>query len=446
MLHLFGPAQPFCDRLPRRDFLKIGGLALGGLSLTDVLRAEQTQGSTSRHKGIIMIYLPGGPPHQDLYDLKIDAPVEIRGEFDPITTNVPGIEICEHLPRLAQRMDKFAVIRSLVGSDGAHASSLCLTGHRFGSDPPGGWPTIGACVSATQGPTARAIPAHADLSMRMQHTPYNITGSGYLGTSHAPFRPDKDVMDDLVLAGDSLTRLPDRKHLLTMFDRFRKEVDARRQLTTLDTATDQALDVLTSSRMVEALDLSKEDPRTRDRYGQDTPDALPYWQLGYQCLMSKFLLARRLIEAGVRVVTVTFADMDWHGSNFVFGRKVFPLFDQGITALVDDLHDRNLLDDVTVIAWGEFGRTPRINANAGRDHWPQVSCALLAGGGMKTGQVIGSTNRLGEYAVNRPIDYREVLATAYHNLGIDARQTTVNDLNHRPRYLVEDHEPVKELV
>jgi hypothetical protein len=343
-------------------------------------------------------------------------------------------------------MDKFAIIRSLVGSDGAHASTLCVTGHRFGNEPPGGWPSIGSCVSAVQGPTSPAIPAAADLSMRMQHLPYNITGAGFLGTTHAPFRPDQDVLDDMTLGGDALTRLPDRKNLLSLFDRFRREVDARRQLAALDTATDQALDVLTSSRMVEALDLTNEDPRIRDRYGVDDPAALPYGHLGYQCLMSKFLMARRLIEVGVRVVTVSFADMDWHGSNFVFGRKVFPLFDQGITALVDDLEIHGMLDDVTVIAWGEFGRTPRINANAGRDHWPQVSCALLAGGGMKTGQVIGSTNHLGEHAVDRPIDYREVLATAYHNLGLDARQTTILDLNHRPRYLVEEHEPVKELV
>lgn len=446
MLTLCARGRSFCNRLPRRDFLKIGGLALGGLSLADVLRAEQGAGTSARHKGVIMIYLPGGPPHQDLYDLKPDAPSEVRGEFDPIPTSVPGIEICELLPRLAQRMDKFAVIRSLVGSDGAHASTLCMTGHRWASDPPGGWPSLGACVSAVQGPTSPAIPASADLSLRMQHTPYNITGAGFLGTAHAPFRPDQDVLQDMVLGSDALGRLTDRKQLLSTFDRFRRDVDARRQLVALDTATDQALDVLTSSRMVEALDLAQEDPRTRDRYGEDDPKALPYGHLGYQCLMSKFLMARRLIEAGVRVVTVTFADFDWHGGNFVHAKKVFPLFDQGITALVDDLHDRGLLNDVTVIAWGEFGRTPRINQSAGRDHWPQVSCALLAGGGMKTGQVIGSTNRLAEYAVNRPVDYREVLATAYHNLGINARQTTVRDLNHRPRYLVEDHEPVRELV
>jgi hypothetical protein len=393
-----------------------------------------------------MIYMPGGPPHQDLYDLKPDAPAEVRGEFDPIPTNIPGIDICEHLPLLAQRMDKFAVIRSLVGSDGAHASTLCVSGNPWSNQPAGGWPSFASCVSALQGPTGKAIPAAADLSMRMQHDPYNLPGSGFLGTPHAPFRPDQEVVQNMTLAGDSLSRLADRRSLLSTFDRFRSEVDTRRELATLDTATDQALDVLTSSRMVDALDLTKEDAATRERYGKDDPNALPYGYLGYQAIMSKFLLARRLIEAGVRCVTVSFADFDWHGNNFINGKKVFPLFDRGITALVDDLSDHGLLSDVTVIAWGEFGRTPRINATAGRDHWPQVSCALLAGGGMKTGQAIGSTNHLAEHAVNRPVNYREVLATAYHNLAIDVRQATVHDLNHRPRYLVENFEPVRELV
>ncbi len=446
MLALHGQPQRLCDGLSRREFLTIGGLAFGGLSLPHILRAEQASGSASRHKGIIMIYLPGGPPHQDLYDLKPDAPAEVRGEFDPIPTNVPGIDICEHLPLLAQRMDKFAVIRSLVGSDGAHASTLCVTGNPWSNQPPGGWPSFASCVSALHGPTGKAIPAAADLSMRMQHDPYNLPGAGFLGTPHAPFRPDQEVVQNMTLGGDALSRLADRRGLLSTFDRFRSDVDARRELATLDTATDQALDVLTSSRMVDALDLTKEDAATRERYGQDDPNALPYGYLGYQAIMSKFLMARRLIEAGVRCVTVSFADFDWHGNNFINGKKVFPLFDRGITALVDDLSDRGLLNDVSVIAWGEFGRTPRINATAGRDHWPQVSCALLAGGGMKTGQVIGSTNRLAEHAVNRPVNYREVLATAYHNLGIDVRQATVHDLNHRPRYLVEQFEPVRELI
>lgn len=447
MLSLTGPQPTFCDRVPRRAFLQLGGLAVGGLSLTDVLRAQERSPATPRQRGAIMIYMPGGPPHQDLYDLKPDAPSEIRGEFDPIDTNVSGIQICELLPRLAQRMDRFAIVRSLVGSDGAHASTLCTTGRAYGSDPAGGWPIFSACVSALHGQTHPAVPAAADLSEKMEHNPYNIRGSGFLGARHKPFRPEGDVLADLTLPGDLLGRLNDRRALLSSFDRFRRQADvARNAAGELDTCTEQALDMLTSGALAQALDLEQEDPAVRASYGTDDPLVLPYSHAGYRALMSRFLLARRLIEAGVRCVTVSFADFDWHGSNFLFARKVFPLFDQGITALVDDLHQRGLAEDVSVVAWGEFGRTPRINENAGRDHWGQVSCALLAGGGMRTGQVIGSTNRYAETAQDRPVHYAEVLATIYHRLGLDVATATVPDFNGRPRYLVDDFRPAPELI
>lgn len=449
MLIVDGRQNRFCDRVSRRTFLNVGGLALGGVCLPQLLQAEQTAGVRSGHKGIIMVYMPGGPPHQDLYDLKPDAPAEVRGEFDPIDTSVPGIQICELLPRLAARMHRLSIIRSLVGSDGAHASSLCSTGYPFGRTPPGGAPNYGSIVSAIEGPTSPAIPACADLSERMQHTPYNIGGPGFLGSSHAPFRPDGEVRENLAVSGEVLARLDDRKSLLAAFDRYRQSADTARIQSAgaaLDDNTALALDILTSSRLAKALDLEQEDPRVRERYGTDDPQALPYSHLGYKALMSRFLLARRLIEAGVRCVTVSFADFDWHGANFRFARKVFPLFDQGMSALVDDLYDRGLDRDVSVVAWGEFGRTPRINKDAGRDHWPQVSCALLAGGGMQTGQAIGATNRLGEHAVQRPVHYEEVLATLYRNLGINVEQATVRDLNGRPRYLVDGHQPIRELA
>jgi hypothetical protein len=448
MLIVDGRQRRFCDGLSRRTFLHVGGLALGGACLPQMLAAEQSAGMRGGHKWIIMIYMPGGPPHQDLYDLKPDAPPEVRGEFDPIETSVPGVEICELLPQLAARMHRLAIIRSLVGSDGAHASALCSTGYSFGRSPPGGAPLYGSVVSALMGPTSAAIPSCADLSERMQHTPYNIGGPGFLGPAHAPFRPDGEVRENLTVAGEMVARLDDRRSLLASFDRHRESVEADRALSAAATGdtTSLALDILTSSRLARALDLDQEDPRTRDRYGVDDPQALPYSHLGYKALMSRFLIARRLIEAGVRCVTVSFADFDWHGSNFKFARKVFPLFDQGISALVDDLYDRGLDRDVSVVAWGEFGRTPRINKDAGRDHWPQVSCALLAGGGMRTGQAIGATNRLGEVATQRPVDYREVLATLYRNLGVDVEQATVRDLNGRPRYLVDGHLPIRELA
>ena len=438
----------FCDRVNRRSFLQVGGLFLGGMSLPQLLQADQLSGagSASRHRGAIMIYMPGGPPHQDMYDLKSDAPVEVRGEFDPIATSVPGIDICELMPRLAQRMDRFSIIRSLVGSDGAHASNLCVTGTPHGSKHPGGAPHFGSMISAVQGQTHRAVPAVADLSEIMQHAPYNIGGPGFLGSAHQPFRPDGETRANMLLSESLAPRMDDRRALLTSFDRFRRDTDARRGLGTLETHVDQALDVLTSSRVMQALDLDREDPKVRARYGTDDAQILPYSNLGYRALVSRFLMARRLVEAGVRCVTVSFADFDWHGANFVHGRKVLPVFDQAITALVEDLHDRGLSDDVSVVAWGEFGRTPRINPAGGRDHWPQVSCALLAGGGMKSGQVIGSTNRLAESAQSRPVHYGEVLATLYHNLGIDLDTATVRDPGGRPRYLIDGHRPVPELV
>ena len=438
----------FCDRVNRRSFLQVGGLFLGGMSLPQLLQADQLSGagSASRHRGAIMIYMPGGPPHQDMYDLKSDAPVEVRGEFDPIATSVPGIDICELMPRLAQRMDRFSIIRSLVGSDGAHASNLCVTGTPHGSKLPGGAPHFGSMISAVQGQTHRAVPAVADLSEIMQHAPYNIGGPGFLGSAHQPFRPDGETRANMLLSESLAPRMDDRRALLTSFDRFRRDTDARRGLGTLETHVDQALDVLTSSRVMQALDLDREDPKVRARYGTDDAQILPYSNLGYRALVSRFLMARRLVEAGVRCVTVSFADFDWHGANFVHGRKVLPVFDQAITALVEDLHDRGLSDDVSVVAWGEFGRTPRINPAGGRDHWPQVSCALLAGGGMKSGQVIGSTNRLAESAQSRPVHYGEVLATLYHNLGIDLDTATVRDPGGRPRYLIDGHRPVPELV
>ena len=453
MLTLTGSRlSSFCDRLTRRSFLQVGGLFIGGMSLPRLLQAEPfpskrtASKSPSAHRSVIMIYMPGGPPHQDMYDLKPDAPVEVRGEFDPISTSVNGIQISELMPRLAQRMDRFSIIRSLVGSDGAHASTLCVTGAPYGNKIQGGAPHFGSFVSAVQGQTHRAVPAVADLSEIMQHSPYNVGGPGFLGSAHQPFRPDGETRANMQPHENLLPRMDDRRALLTSFDRFRHESDIRRRMEGFETHIEQALDVLTSSRVMQALDLDREDPKVRARYGTDDDKILPYSNLGYRALVSRFLVARRLIEAGVRCVTVSFADFDWHGANFVHARKVLPVFDQAITALVDDLHDRGLSNDVSVVAWGEFGRTPRINPAGGRDHWPQVSCALLAGGGMKTGQVIGSTNRLAESAQTRPVHYGEVLATLYHNLGIDLDSTTVRDPAGRPRYLIDSHRPIPELV
>jgi len=440
------PGQPIrlCDGLTRRDFLTIGSLAMGGLTLPQLLRAEQETGRGS-DKAVIMIYLTGGPPHQDMVDLKPNAPEEIRGEFQPIATNVPGIQISELMPRVAGMMDKFAIIRTLVGSEGRHSSFQCTTGRRFANQPLGGWPEIGSVLSSLRGPVDRSVPPAIDLSMHMEHLPYNLPGPGYLGREHAPFKPSGEAMKDMVLNGVSADRLSDRESLLDALGRYQHAVDSG-LAEGVDQQTQQAFDILTSSKLVKALDLTREDPRILERYGKDDPNVLSYSAKGYQAHMSKFLAARRLVEAGARCVTVAFADFDWHGGNFSNGRKVIPLLDQGLSALVQDLHERGLDQDVSVVVWGEFGRTPKVNENGGRDHWPKVTFAMLAGGGMTTGQVIGQTDGHAGAAIRRPVTYAEVFATLYHNLGFDLNRVTSVDLNGRPHYLTESREPIRELV
>ena len=446
MLTIPGTVWRQCDRVNRRAALMIGGLAAGGLALPDLLRAEERAGIGHSHKAIIMIYLTGGPPHQDMVDLKPTAPREIRGEFEPIETRVPGVQISELMPRVAAMLDRFAIVRSLVGAEDRHSSFQCVTGRRFVQQPLGGWPEIGSVLSRLAGPVDPAVPPAVDLSMKMAHLPYNLPGPGWLGMAHTPFKPSGEAMDDMVLRGVSVDRLNDRGVLLARLDAARRQIDGWGANTRLDRFTEQALGILSSSRLVEALDLSREPAVVRERYGQDDPQCLPYSNLGYQAHMSKFLAARRLVEAGVRCVTIAFADFDWHGANFTNGRKVIPLLDQGLAALVADLHERGLDQDVSVVVWGEFGRTPQINASAGRDHWPRVNFALLAGGGMRMGQVIGATNRLAEEAVARPVTYAEIFATLYQRLGIDVASTTLPDLNGRPQYLVEALQPIRELI
>lgn len=447
MLTIFGKErQQFCDRLSRRQFLQIGGLTLGGLSLPDVLRAEAEHKAGSKHKGVIMIFLPGGPPHQDMWDIKIDAPREIRGEFNPIKTNVAGIEIGELFPRMAAMSDKLAFIRSIVGAQGSHFAFQCLTGRNTRNQPLGGWPALGSVLSKVYGPTDPSVPPFVGLSPKMGHMPWADNGQpGYLGVSHAPFKPNGEARDDMVLNGVTLDRLGDRKRVLASLDRFRREADATGMMDGLDAFTQQAFGILTSSKLADALDINREDPRLRDRYGRGSAKNRAD---GGPKLLDNFLIARRLIEAGVRCVTLAFSRWDWHGGNFNRAREDCPMLDQGVTALVEDLESRGMLNDISVVVWGEFGRTPKINKNAGRDHWPRVSTAMLAGGGMRTGQVIGATNRLGEYAKERPVHFQEVHATLYTALGIDIDQVKVTDLQGRPRYLVDNntYRPMPELV
>src|SRR5262245_26076138 len=447
MLTIFGKGNRFCDGVNRRSFLKIGalGLGAGALTLADVFHAEAHAGTSSRHKAVINIFLGGGPPHQDMWEIKTEAPAEIRGEFKPIATNVPGIQIGEVFKRIATVMDKCVVIRSVVGATGGHDAVQCMTGWPIRNlSGLGGRPSLGSVVGKLQGPVDPAVPPFVALAAPTKHMPWSDGGQpGFLGTAYAPFKPDGQGMSDLVLKGTSLEQLPDRKTLLASFDNLRREVDASGTMKGMDAITERALSVLTSSRLLEALDLSHESEKVRARYGDGKPYNFQFD--GAPTVNDQLLLARRLVEAGVRCVTLTYGRWDSHGKNFDLVRDHGSKLDQGLSALIEDLDARGMLDDVTVIAWGEFGRTPRINNNAGRDHWPQVSCAILAGGRMKTGQVIGSTNRLGERAHERPVHFQEVHATLYHNLGIDVMATTVPDPTGRPTHAV-DMPPIKELV
>jgi hypothetical protein len=408
MLSIFGPIEsgrPFCDGLTRRSFLRIGGAAMGGLALGQLLELEARAGLGNSHKAIINIYLPGGPSHLDMWDPKPEAPSEIRGEFEAIETSVPGIRICELFPRVAAMMDKFAIIRSLADSDGDHDCHQCMTGWRKRDRAPaGGWPAAGSWVSHLTDDgsrTAAPVPAHMALMYRTGNRTWGEPGSsGFLGAAHDPFnavgRKARERSDSLVLQGISLDRLSDRESLRRSFDAFRRDLDGSPQLDSLDSYTQQALGILTDSKLRDALDLSLEDPAIVARYG--TSDET-FQRDGAPRMIENFCIARRLVEAGARYVSLNYSRWDWHGGdgmNFPMSREEMPLLDAGLSALVTDLHERGLEQDVSVVVWGEFGRTPKINSMNSRDHWPQANAALLAGGGMRTGQVIGSTTRYGE--------------------------------------------------
>lgn len=451
----------FCDGISRRNFLNIGTLAAmgtaGGWSLPDLLKAEEVAGIKNNPKSVIMIYLVGGPPHQDMFDLKPEAPSEIAGPWRPIATNVPGMDICEAFPKLARLGDKLTIIRSLVGNQADHDAVQVFNGRDPKKPAPsGGWPQFGSMASKVLGPATPTAPPFVSLCYPCTHGPYNEPGPGFLGTSHAPFRPMGSTKKDMVLNGVSLARLADRESLLQSVDQLRRDTDSTMSMTGMDTFTEQAMGLLSSSRLAEALDLSKEDPKIVERYG--TGDAAKAMDgNGAPRVPQSLLVARRLIEAGVRVVTLNYSKWDWHGgrnaegrannSIFVREREDFPVFDQCVSALVEDLHQRGLSDDCAVIIWGEFGRTPKISSKVGRDHWPNVNCALMAGGGMTHGQVIGATDRIAGEAVARPVTFGEVYATLFQHLGISVGTTTISDNNGRPQYLVSDESKVmRELI
>ncbi len=470
MFNIFGQTVGANGQVNRRQLLTAGAMGVGGLTLAQLLRAEAATGRPSREKAIINIHLDGGPPHMDMIDLKPEAPIEIRGEYQPIATNVAGIQVCELMPRLAAMADRFAFIRSLVGSAGRHDGFQCQSGFAMQDlQSLGGRPAMGSIVAKLRGSSADVAPSFVDM---MQGRPLvrDSARPGFLGPAFRPFRPDMNSMfarelepgmvgelarkgehhttELKLIAGLSERRLSNRVELLSQLDGIRREVDASGMMDAMDQFTRQAVGILTSGRFADALDLSQEDPRALQRF------SVPEGAITQRHTTSdeprsvqKLLMARRLIEAGVRCVSVSFSDYDTHSNNFPRLQLLLPTLDFGLAALIEDLEERGLLDDVAIVVWGEFGRTPKIDTKTGgRHHWPNVGPALLAGGGIRGGQIIGSTDRTASEVRSRPVHYKDVFATLYRTLGIDASQTTLVDPTGRPQYLLDEGHVISEVL
>jgi hypothetical protein len=418
-------------RIRRRAFLKIG--ALGALTLADVLRleAEQSPPRVNR-KSVILIFLEGGASHLDTYDLKPAAPAEVRGPYSPIRTSVPGFDICELMPRQAEIAQHLSVLRGVRSASNDHVYDEVFTAF-----PRGGTrrPAFGSLVSRFSPAPASGLPAYVGLSR-----PLPAEQPLYAGARHAPFRLRQEAIADL---GRSvpLSDLQDRRALLNGFDTLRRDLDDG-AMADMDQYSARAFEILTADRTREAFDLDQEPERVRASYPtgiEYTPYSRPStWNA------SNLLLARRLVERGVRVVTTWLSSWDQHERIFRAMDGMLPLLDRSIYALVTDLRQRGLDQDVAVVVMGEFGRTPRINNNAGRDHWNEAGSVLLAGGGLRMGQVIGTTDSRGERSRSQPIRYQNIFATLYHVLGIDPAQT-LPDMG-RPMPLLDDRTPIAELV
>jgi hypothetical protein len=441
MLDFIGRGPRTCDGVSRRTFLKVGTLAIGGLSLPGLLRqrAAAAPGTSTPRKSVILIWLAGGPSHIDMYDLKPNAPAEFRGEFKPIATNVTGIQIGEHLPRQARIMDKLAIVRSAYHTNAGHGmgSQWMLTGYQPTIEVNDNiYPSTGSVVAKMRGANGAGLPPYVNLPRVL-----SLGKAAYLGASYNPFAPDSDPNSDnfqvrnLKLPGVvDAKRLGRRRELLKDLDTIRRDVDARGDIEGLDTFYREGLEMVTDTKAQRAFDVQREPAPLRERYGRN--------DLGQCCL-----LALRLVEAGVTYVTVQAGGgWDTHGDNFKqLKNNLLPKYDQALAALVSDLSDRGLDKEVLVMAMGEFGRTPRINGGAGRDHWPGAMSILYAGGGLKMGQVIGTTNSTAEHATSKPATPGCVLATMYHALGIDYKHAFY-DQAQRPLPILNEGEPIAELI
>lgn len=446
----------------RRGFLEAGALALGSLTLGDLMRMRANAAAAGQPKtdtSVILIWLQGGPSHLETYDMKPDAPVDYRGECKPIDTNAPGIQICEHLPEHAKVADKFNVIRSISHGFANHAGGAgrFLSGYNplRPLDPLAQFPCLGPVVS-------KMLEGRRDPAMpRYVASATNVYGGGSatLGGAYLPFVVSGDpnnpkfAVNNLSLAGALKDRLDDRQSLLGAFDGVRRTVDRTGVMNDVDKYNEQAVNLLTSDRAKEAFDLSKEDSKLRDKYGRHK------WG-------QRALLARRLVEAGTSFVTMQMqnpgiaggiGNWDIHAVNghlFDDTRARLPAFDRAVAALIADIYDRGLDKKVMVIVSGEFGRTPRINPQKGtrsgviqpgRDHYPAAMSVLVSGAGMQTGQVIGSTTSKGERPQDRKLDPNDLLATVYRHLGINHTEM-VPDNSGRPIPLIPSGTPIAELL
>jgi len=432
MLTFFGKQNRYCDSVSRRSFLQIGAAGVGGLTLADLLRLEAAAATGGTKKSVINIFLSGGPTHMDTFDLKPNAPSEFRGEFRPIATASPGLEICELMPKLASVGDRFSVVRSIVGLNDEHTNTQSDTGWSENNlRSIGGRPSVGSVMSKLWGP-AQVMP-HGSAPTCVDLT--SSTKAGFVGQIHRAFVPDGVGRQNLALNQQvTMQRLDDRRALLSGLNNARQGNDARGMMTALDSFNERAVSLITSGEVAKALDLKNEDPRVVERYGINKDQQ-----------NQRMLLARRLIQAGTRCVSFSWGGWDTHGDNFNIQRRQLPNLDNGLSALIEDLDAHGMLDDTIILMSGEFGRTPRINGGAGRDHWSRAGFFFIGGGGFRHGQAIGSTNRLGEVAATRPVHLQSVFATVYHQLGIDPA-TTLIDPNGRPQYLVDERKLITELV
>lgn len=442
MLSFTGRPIRSCDGINRRNFLRVGSLAIGGLTLPNFLRAKAQaahEGQPVKKKSVILIWQAGGPAHQDMYDLKPAAPAEFRGEFRPIATNLPGVQISEHLPLQATIMDKLAIVRSVHHTNAGHGmgSQWMLTGWQPTIEVNDNiYPSTGSVVARMKGANDPGLPAYVNLPRML-----DFGKAAYLGASYNPFAPDSDPNSDgyqvrnLKLPGRvDAKRLGRRRDLLSTLDTVRRDIDLAGDIKGLDEFYREGLQMVTSDKAVRAFDIHREDPKLRETYGRN--------DLGQSCL-----LARRLVESGVTFVTIQAGGgWDTHGDNFKqLKNNLLPNYDRAVWALVNDLHYRGLEKDVLLIAMGEFGRTPRINSGVGRDHWPQAMSVLFAGGGLKMGQTIGETNSLAEYPISNPQTPGCVLSTMYQTLGIDYNHVFYDQAK-RPLAILAEGKPIRELM